>query len=214
MQDHEEDKLSMYFAVIAACNKHNAAWSALTAFADGFAEFQLEVNAISKAAETQQAGITGAAKDKSASRQTMAEAAFPIGTAVQAWALFNEDETLAAKVYHPISDYLQNSRDSEAEQMARGVHTEATANLAQLADYGVTQQLLDELLSAINAYHNALAAPRGAITDRKAATAAIKSGITNADKILKNRMDKLVPILQITQPAFATDYKNARIIVD
>lgn len=213
MNDGQENKLSMYFAVVAACNKHTAAWQALTAFANAYTGFQSEVGDIGSAADEQRAGTTGSAKDKSARRQTMAEAAFPVGTALQAWALVNNDQALAARVYIRFTAYL-NIRDTEAEQQARLVHKEATANLASLPDYGVTQQLLDELDAAIAAYHTALTAPRAAITTRKAATAAIKKSFVNADNLLKNRMDKLVPILAPQQPAFATDYWNARMIVD
>ncbi|MFT5469645.1 MAG: hypothetical protein ACI8UO_004767 [Verrucomicrobiales bacterium] len=213
MTDKEEDKLSMYYAVIAACAKHNTAWQTLPAFANGYGEFQTEVDAISAAAETQQAGITGAAKDKSARRQTMAESAFPIAASVQAWATLNDNATLAGRIAFTLSDFLYG-RDTESEERARLVHTEAAAILASLADYGVTQQLLDNLLAAIDAYKTTLTAPRAAITNRKTATAAIKTGFANADTILRDRMDKIVPILEATQPAFVTDYRNARIIVD
>ncbi|MFT5470309.1 MAG: hypothetical protein ACI8UO_005437 [Verrucomicrobiales bacterium] len=167
MTDKEEDKLSTYYAVIASCAKHNTAWQSLPAFANGYGEFQTEVDAISAAAETQQAGITGAAKDKSARRQTLAEYACPVAASVQAWATLNDNATLAGRIAFTLSDFLYG-RDTESEERARLVHTEATAILASLTDYGVTQQLLDDLLAAIDAYKATLAAPRAAITQAMA----------------------------------------------
>lgn len=213
MTDRQEDKLTMYYTVEAACDKHTAAWQTLPAFVTHHTAFTAEVAAIAEEADNQRAGGTGATRDKSIARQAMAELAFPLGTAVQAWALITGDNQLAARVYHPVSDYFRG-RDTEAEEIARLVHTEATANLAALADYGVTQPKLDALDAAITAYHAVLVKPRGAITDRKAATETMAEAFARADDILNNRLDKLVPILAADQPAFATDYRNARIIVD
>lgn len=213
MTDPQEDKLSMYYAVEAACEKHQAAWQSLPAFVTHHAAFTAEVSAISAAAETQQQGVTGATRDKSAARETMADRAHAIAAALGAWALTEEQNQLAAEISFTRSDFLYE-RDTDSERNARKVHTEATANLASLADYGIDQAKLDDLDAAITAYHTALTAPRGAITDRKAATAALREGFSKADDLLNNRLDKLVPILAPDHPGFATDYGNARIIVD
>lgn len=213
MNNRLEDKYSMYFAVEATCAKHAAAWAALPAFVTHHTAFTDALATLSAEIDRQRSGITGATRDKSAARQTLAERAFPIGTATQAWALVEGDHQLAARVYHPITDYFRG-RDTEAAELARTVHAEATTHLADLADYGVDQTRLDDLAAAISAYHTALTAPRGAIIDRKSATAALAEGFQIIDDLLNNRLDKLVPILAPTQPAFAADYQNARIIVD
>lgn len=213
MTDKQENKLGMYYSVVAACENHNAVWSGLPAFATAFTEFQSHVDAIGDAAEAQETGVTGATKNKNTALKNLTDAAYPLGTAVQAWATVEGDTQLAERVYWSRSDYLYG-RDADSETMARTVLTEATANLPALADYGVTQAKLDDLSAAIDAYHAVLVAPRAAITDRKAATAALVDHFTAADTVLKGRMDNLAPILAADTPEFGRDYENARIIVD
>ena len=214
MNGNQEDKLGMYYSVETACDKHSAVWQTLPAFITAFGEFQTHVAAISDAAESQETGVTGASRSKNIVQKAVADEAYPIGTAVQTWATITGDNQLAKRVYKSMSDFNYYLRDTEVEIHARLVHTEATAHLAALADYGVTQARLDELDAAIDAYHALLVAPRTAITDRKAATAALKALFKQADTVLKTRMDKLVPILAKDHPAFVADYENARIIVD
>jgi hypothetical protein len=213
MNDDQEDKLSMYYAVIAAAEKHETAWQPLPAFVTQYGNFTTHVDTIRDLAEDQIQGITGATRDKAQRRQAMAELAFPVATAVQAWALENDNAELADRVGFSMSDFL-NGRDTIAEERAQVVHDEGETNLAGLGDFGVTQQLLDDSQATIDAYHEFLTAPREAITDRKAATAAMRVAFADADDVLKNRLDKLIPILALTQPAFATDWRNARGVYD
>lgn len=213
MTDPQEDKLSMYYAVIAASEKHTAAWQTLPAFVTQYGLFTAQVDVIRDTIDGQIQGISGAARDKAERRQEMAELAYPVASVLQAWALENDDAELADRVSFTLSDFLHD-RDTVAEEYAQLVHDEANANVASLADYGVDAAKLSALAAAIAAYHTALTAPRLAITDRKAATAALKVAFAEADKILKERLDKLVPILTQDHPAFATDWGNARIIVD
>ena len=88
------------------------------------------------------------------------------------------------------------------------------SRLADLGDYGVTGPLLDDLEARIETYRTELAAPRMAIVTRKGATSGLKAGIAAASDLLRTQLDKLMPILAADHPAFGTDYRNARVIVD
>lgn len=213
MNDRQEDKLGMYLSVAACCKKHGPTWQTLPAFVAAYDEFAGHVDAIQETAESQETGITGATRDKNTAQSVLAEAAYPVGTAVVAWATVEGNNQLVARVHHPRSDYYRR-RDTEVESIGRTVLAAATENLADLADYGVTQAKLDTLSAAIDTYHAALTAPRSAITDRSVATAALAEYFDAADTVLKGRMDRLVPILASAAPEFGTDYENARIIVD
>jgi uncharacterized protein YfaA (DUF2138 family) len=43
---------------------------------------------------------------------------------------------------------------------------------------------------------------------------AISTHIAAASKVLRTRMDRLMPLLATAHPAFGTDYWNSRILVD
>ncbi len=216
MNDREEDKLDMYYAVITACDAHHSAWSDLSAFASAYSDFQALVKSISQAARDQLTGPSGAARQKSRKRNEMAERAVAISGALQAWASVNGAAQIADRAGFSLTDLLQ-CRDTDAEKRARIVEKDATAihdtDPAEAEKYGINQARLDELTSAIADYHQVLVAPRSAIIDRKAATSRLKAGIREADKILKERMDNLIPILTPANPRFAIDYDNSRKIV-
>ena len=86
--------------------------------------------------------------------------------------------------------------------------------MEDVADYGVTESLLDELAERCDAYRAELAGPRAAINTRKAATAGLSTHIAAASKVLRTRMDRLMPLLAAAHPTFGTDYRNSRILVD
>lgn len=213
MTDQQEDKLSMYYAVIAAADRHSAIVQGLPAFATHYGEFTAKVDTIRDLLDGQNAGVSGATEAKATARQSMAALAYPVAAAVQAWALANGDSQLADIVGYSQSDFL-HSRDTIAEERAQRVHDEAEPRLADLGDYGVDAAMLTNLSNAIAGYHAELVRPQQAIQDRKTVTAGLKTGFASADDVLRNRLDKLVPILAMDHPAFATDWWNSRNIYD
>ena len=99
-------------------------------------------------------------------------------------------------------------------QHCQGIHDEANAVVASLADYGVTAAVLTSFQTAIDTYVRAISAPRNAITERKTATTELKLLLTETNQSLMLRLDSLVEQYREPQPAFYMDYHNARIIVD
>lgn len=213
MNKYQEDKLSMYLAVKSACDKHQAAWNSLPAFATNYAAFIAEVEAIEAAGGIQGAGTTGARIDKFARRDTMTSLSVQIGNAVEAYALLSDNASLAERVaVNPT--ILQRARDTEAAQIATRIRDEAQAIGAPLIPYGVDAAALTSLSAAITAYKALLTAPRDAIITRKAAGETLRTAFPNADRLLTDALDKLVPLLAAQTPLFGIDYRNARIIVN
>lgn len=209
----QENKLTMYLAVIAVCDRFTALWQTLQAFADGHTEFSAHVQTIQTLSQSQSQPTTGLAQDKGQLRKTMADAAVETAGAVSAYAKKAKNNDLAAKVNVSASDMI-GGRDTIAADTARNVHTAATANLASLASYGVTAAKLTALKAKIDAYAASIAKPRDARASTKTATEQMDGEFDAADAVLKDQMDNLVPQFKSANAAFVTDYQNARIIVD
>lgn len=68
--------------------------------------------------------------------------------------------------------------------------------------------------STIDAYTATVGSPRAALTVRKGATAEINALVKDSMKILNNRMDKLMPEFEGSNPDFFQEYFDARMIVN
>lgn len=212
MTKREEDKLSMYLAVLSVCERHRAAWQDRPAFVAARDEFAAAVGQMQSAASIQGAGVTGVRRDKEARRAEMAQRAVPVGNAVEAYAGTIGDAALAARVTVYPSTFTA-ARDTEAAQIAGRIRQEAQARLGALGAYGITADTLAGLEEATDAYAALIAAPRQAHNDRKAATRTLRESLSRANRLLSERMDKLIRLVGAESPGFETDYRHARRVI-
>jgi len=213
MNDKQENKYSMYLAVVKVCDKFNASWSGVTAFAEGYVTFRGHVAKLGDLLEQQLKAITGVRKDKLAALDTMVERTLPVAGMLFAYATDTDDNTLRDSAKLTASD-LRQARDSVAGERARVIHTLAVPLEGALASYGLVGGQLTALDESISTYENLVASPRMAIITRKGATADMKVEIMAADKVLKDRLDPLSLQFSESAPEFYGPYKDARIIVD
>jgi hypothetical protein len=213
MTAKQENKLSMFLAVKAVCDRNTATIQTLPAFADGYTEFTTRVANIQTLAQNQSVDATGLAADKQQLRKDMATAAAVIALAVNAYAKKVKNNDLAAQSAVTASD-MTGGRDTAAADTARNVHAAATANLANLAPYGVTAAKLTDLKAKIDAYAASLSKPRDAVASGSTATKQMGDEFDAADAALNDQMDALVPQFVASNAKFVEDYSNARIIVD
>ena len=213
MTSKQENKLSMYLAVQAVCDRNNSTWQTLQAFADAYTEFGQHVTNIQSLAQNQAVDSSGLAADKVQLRKAMAQAAVEIGSATNAYAKKVKNNDLAAKTKVSASD-ITGGRDTVAADIARNVHAAATANLANLGAYGVTAAKLAALKAKIDAYAASITKPRDAVSSGSTATKQLADEFDAADSVLDDQMDALVPQFSESNAKFVEDYNNARIIVD
>ena len=88
-----------------------------------------------------------------------------------------------------------------------------SANVAGLADYGITEANISSLAQLAEAYGALLTAPRSAITFKSAATASVGEKFAKLSSILL-RLDGLAAAQKILNTAFFNAYKAAGIVVD
>ncbi len=213
MDDHQEDKRSMYQAVRTHLGTNQAIWSGVPAFVTAEAAFRGEVTNIQSLAQDQQQPSTGVTSAKQQLRGTMADAAMPIVGPLKALAAVTQDTELAADSDFTRSDFIYG-RDTVGADNADKIHGLAAARVTELANYSVTQQQVDDLRSAIDAYRDSIGRPRQVIGTKAAATEQLEAAFVRADAVLNEQLDNLVEIFRLSQPAFYLGYQNARQIID
>jgi len=213
MNSKQEDKLSMGLTVQTTCNRYPSVIATIPAFVTALGDLGVRMQNIRALAQIQAGKTDGITQDKARLKTAMCEKAFEIASAVLSYANTVKNSTLAGKVAVTKSDLLR-SRDTETAGLCQNIRTEATANLAALADYAVTAADLTDLAQKISAYEAALSKPQDARVSRKTATENLDREFDEFDNILDNRMDPLILKFQANKPDFVRDYNNARIIVD
>ena len=213
MNKKQEAKLNMYRATQSVCNGNSAVFSGNAAFTAAFDEFETQIGNIISTMQQDAAVITGIAADKNVSKEVLCEKAAEIASVISAYASTAGNNTLKMEVDFPVSR-LMRLRDELTAPNCQNIHDKGAANLAALADYGITAPMLADLQDLIDRYSADTPKPRSAISSRKTTTANLAALFDQTDRILKERMDKIVVLFRSSQPVFVETYENARRIID
>lgn len=213
MNKGNENRMSMFYALLLVLEKHVTAWTGLVPFKNAHDEFKSNVGSLEGATQTQESSLKGVALDKRFKKEAMVKKTLEISQVLFAYAVDEGDLVLKAKVDYSRSDYMQ-VRDAVVAQTCQNIHSLASPLIASLAAYGLDAADLTEEQAAIDAYTATVGSPRAALTVRKGATAEINALVKDSMKILNNRMDKLMPEYEASHPAFFQEYFDARMIVD
>jgi hypothetical protein len=108
---------------------------------------------------------------------------------------------------------LYHLPDVEAIATARSIAAEMNRFEKELEAYGVDESLRNELEQAIAGFQAALVQPRDIIVEKKQYTGNLAKAFAEADSILYDGLDKLIVRFKTSDPAFYTDYKNARNLI-
>ena len=213
MNGKQENKLSMYYAVQKVCSANNGVWNGLPAFVTAFGDYMTNIGKIEEALEVQETKIKGVTVNKEALQEAMVSKALEMAHAVFAYADDKDDFTLKEKVDFSRSD-LKKGRDSFVMQRCQVIHSEASAIIGSLIDYGIGAADLTELQNRIDACNASLSTPRTAITNRKGAGDELDKLFSSTNRILKSKLDKLMEKFKISNSDFYRSYFNARKIVN
>lgn len=212
MNDKQENKLTMYYAVQKVVNDFQSTWSANVPFATVYGLFKANVPLIEQKRNVQMLKNTGAASEKSTKRLALEDSTYFIANRTQSYALAVSDEELYAMVNLNRSA-LTRARDTDLSGMAANILAKAKEHAAVLIPYGVTSALLTELDALANAYASLLAKPRVAKLTTKAATVALGKLIKDSDALLNKRLDREIVVYMKSNVDFHSQYVNARKVV-
>ena len=96
----------------------------------------------------------------------------------------------------------------------QGIVDAATENLASLGNFGVTQAKLTTLKQRLKTYDGLRVMPRQAQGAAAAATRQLEQLFPETDRLLANRMDRLVWQFRDSEPEFYEKYQVARTVVN
>jgi hypothetical protein len=213
MNAKQEAKLKMYRATEKHCDDNATIISSLLAFQSAFTNYKAKIASIISITQQTDLVLTGIATDKSDAKQTLCQIAADIASLIFAYADANKNNTLKQEVNFNLSK-LVRTRDDQLAPRCQNIHDKGLANVDALKNFGVDNDKLQVLQTAINTYSAESPKTRTATSSRKTLNADLKQLLRETDSILKNQMDKLVVAFRANNPNFVATYETNRIIVD
>ena len=214
MTSLQQNKLSMYLAVLGVMAKYNAVWTAMAAIADMVTSLQDLTSSIQETSGVQGSPLTGVAGGKRRKRIDMIEKTMAIAGDVHALAVKNGDTEMQAKCDLELTDLLRLGATVVAPR-CQEICDFANANDKTLqTGYGTEEADVTALQGAIDLYKPLITKPREAVVSRKEATGNIAEDEETADTLLKKELDKTMVKFKTKNAAFAGEYASARMIID
>src|SRR5437868_8618953 len=129
MTDPQENKLSMYRAVLQVLDANAAEYAGVAAFGTQVTNFRNSVNLIGQLAQTQTADTSGIALDKAMLQDQMVEMALRVAGALKAFASDNNNAPLREQADINKSKF-KNARDDMRDDIAQQIHDLGNTNVA------------------------------------------------------------------------------------
>ena len=177
------------------------------------ASFFKIVNEIDVIATKTEMDTTGETSAKIVGKEKLAAMASSLAASGSVFAFDTSDIELEASLEYNYSD-LRYARDSEALQIAMAIEAELLDHRADLTDYMVSDQNLEDLHQLIVVFEDSMEARGGAKSGSVAETRRLSILYRVADDLLTKKLDRFIVRLKADYPTFFDAYRNARMIVD
>ena len=203
----------MASTVSAYMGKNKTVWNGVKAVKDTMTEVDAAIAGIAEADKKQQTPTTGAAQDKATVRHDFEDQIVLVADQLASLAAKKKDAALEAQVDLSLAS-LDKLSSEDLEATGQRVSGLATANLAVLADYGITAAHVTDLDNLTVQFHGAKTAPREAVVNRKKQTDVIPVMIANLRSLLRRQLDRQMTTYKRSNAEFYAGYLAARVIVD
>ena len=211
MTKHQIKKLTMFLAVQnLIANTEPTILALMPSFNIFYSKLKDYITTLLEQSIIQNQPIKGYKELKTSIQNLMIEQAIAIEINIMAYAEVNDKIKLKSEVKYNKS-MLSKTNEINCIDACRNIYKVAKENLAELADFNVTAEIINEFKTTIDDFSNIFPLPKDYINIKKMATADIKNTFTlGTVQILK--MDSLVKMLLVSQKEFANRYFSLRVI--
>ena len=209
MKRFEENHLSMFKTVDIETENHALVIDPILPLKSARIRLKEVIFELGNAVQKQSTNITGITEEKMQRRQKMTDETFVVGQLVSAFAIAKNMIALDGDVNYSITT-LNRMSDDEVGEICNKVYLKAKEHLADLADYGITTAVLNELKELIDNYNSKTQLNKVTLEQKSEQTKIIAQLIKDGKALLTNSFDKLMLILRNTNPEAYNAYVAAR----
>lgn len=211
MSNPQQNKLTMYEAVAKVLEENKSSWQPIQILEEMVTEFTETLRDLRNKGVKRATKTTGVTLDKGEKKKVMAKKATQLAGAAFAYATKTNNKDLRAKFNYPLSTFSKID-DNNALNLALSIAEEAKKIQAQLVNYGVIPEEVNELKKLCMEFKNAIGEKANVKSGQVAATESLTDLFKKADALLKEQLDKLLLRLEDDEPEFYRTYLNARAI--
>lgn len=133
--------------------------------------------------------------------------------AIQAYAHDAGNYDLVAKVKHSKSD-IEQSKDTDVDALVKSVLNIAQQYVEELADYGVTNDLITQILASLVEFNKLIGMPRSILNTKFVKLDSLDLLFRECNDLLRNKLDNIMLMFRELNPEFYDGYERARTIVN
>ena len=209
MTNRNEDFVGMVKLCLNVWEAKQSVFGNIIAVKEAFTRIAALKDALDEKIVKQSLTIGGKTVIKKDLRKKMSELSAQIGAIIAGYAFNVKNEDLKKVVDFPISVY-NKKRDEEVAFLCKNVLAKANENIANLADYGITQAMVEQLDTYINSYTSSTKKNELDVEERVVYTKEIRELITQLHDEIENNLDKVMMIFQFSNPSEYQLYMQAR----
>jgi hypothetical protein len=205
-------KTNMYRSSIDFCNLNDTIVQKIPMFAANLQFLKKNLDEIQLFGKLQGTDKTGLAIDKNKLKEKLITLATKYSNKVAIFAKGNSNDTLLQEIRFSVSD-LEKLPGEKLVETVQIIHDRIEANIAALADQGITADTQKTFLESIVSFNKSLANPRIGIVEKRQATQKLQALFAAADAAIEI-MDLAAASAKDEFPDFYNGYRTARKLVD
>jgi hypothetical protein len=213
MNKNQSKYVRMFLNTQEILNVHTEKWSGIPVMVNAKNEFDELIQRILDVNERTQSNSEAVSASKAQTLEAVVQKAVMLSGAMQAFAAFTGNVELAGKVKLTKTDIV-GARETDVEKTVAPVINAARKELANLADYGITEAQITELETSVDDFNSMIGRPRTIRNQAFAAISELQELVDTANGVANQKLDNLMLLFQAAQPGFFEEYKRARVIVD
>lgn len=208
MEDRLENVLGMLKTKQKICELYPDIIRKVTGFPIMVQKLKTRITTIDIVTQQLDVKITGIATEKNEMKSFIAKGMDALSSAVAAYAHSISNHKLEESMLFT-EKKLFRMRDDVLFTTSMTIYQTAFDLKTQLADYGITTEVLDNSLAFITSYGEGTHNPKIAIVDKKGKREALKQLIKETADFVKNEMDRTAKIFKMSDMEFYEKYLNS-----
>lgn len=222
MKDKEIVKFKMFKGVLTVMNSSKGLFAEVKELEKSFESLTECVKTIEALIKEQEKDLSILTTKKADARTSLIEKAVPVTNIILAYAYDIKDNSYFKKMDFSknklvkAKDQALKEKCSTISKVARKLF--ASVSISEnnktknpnITDYGLTGQIIDELEVRLAAFTNTLKLQKDALIHKSNCTKKMGEKFQETEKLLKNKIDRLMTIYLEKNSRLYFDYKNAR----
>ncbi|MBI9067257.1 MAG: hypothetical protein JEZ09_08190 [Salinivirgaceae bacterium] len=212
MNKTQQNHYRMFLATQDYLDAQTPVWSTIPRVVTYKNDFDELLTRISELSETASSSVSVTERKKQL-RSALSIKISKLSGAMQAYCYDSDNLDLLKKITFSQTDVMRFKEQELDEKIANFLNI-MTEHLSNLADFGITNDMVVEASTTHNEFSVLIGKPRVMINNKYIAISNLSQLFDAANALLKQKLDKLMLMFKDSNSGFYEGYERSRVIVD